>query len=111
MTPIIATADLFKIADCFESPKGIVIAGANPKLDTMAHDALQKLLKGIRSISIVGLGRQLTNLEVQEFSFTTSVGNQRNIFLLLKQDVPKDSIPSDGVVFVLNACENNDVLI
>lgn len=91
--------ELFKIADCLESPKGIVIAGANQKLDMMAHDELQNLLDRICSVSVVGRDGRLNDLKVHGFSVTTSVGNKRNVFLLLGGDVSQESIPRDGVVF------------
>jgi hypothetical protein len=91
-------AQLFKIADCIESPKGIVIAGADQHLDSMSHDELQRLLKGIHSVSIVGQDRRLDDVVVQGISVTSSVGNGRNVFLLLSPEVSRDSIPSDGIV-------------
>lgn len=90
--------ELFAVADRLESPKGIVIAGADEKLDAMAHDELHKLLSRIQSVSFVGPHGRLINLEVCDFAVTASVGNRRNIFLLLSPETPTDAIPGNGVI-------------
>lgn len=98
--------ELMEIGDVIETPKGIVLAGANPKFENVPLPIVMKILKNINIIHYFDRSQTSRESQVLDIQVHSSIGNNFNIFLLLSEsDIEK--MPENGVVIF---CDENDSL-
>lgn len=89
--------ELFKVGHLLKSPQGLVLGGANPKLNEVEISELQSVLKKLDTISLSEKTGKHQVVGVKDVKVSSSVGDNINIHLLLHE---KDlrALPSEGTV-------------
>ena len=92
--------ELFRNLDAFECPRGIVIAGTDPRFDILSRADLIALSDSLDRVTLVGDGTILADLPVLGRDVTYSIADRPNVFLLLGSTFALSDIPHGGTVFV-----------
>lgn len=92
--------ELFRNLDAFESPRGVVIAGTDPRFDALSRANLMALLASLDRVTLVGDGTFLADLPVLGRDVTYSIADRPNVFLLLGNTHGLSDIPRGGTVLV-----------
>lgn len=100
---------IFKLADILHTPEGIALAGAFPSENSQLSHVLDELklsIDGLDSVAYFNHSQELISLSVKNLQYTTSIGNQVNLFFLLNHDnLPDDLTP--GTIIYKDEQENS----
>ena len=94
MKTFMTVFDIFDIPD-----KGIIIAGVNPKLDYMEPNDFKGFIG--RFIEIHNPDSSTVNSVIKDLKVTSSLIDQKNIFILLESSIDKEEIQKEAVVCIV----------
>ena len=98
--------ELFEVGDVLATPKGLVLGGTSNDLDSLPENELTTLLSDVKTIDVaMSDNSRLSGIRVSDYSITTSVGNRRNIFLLVGDEIPQGSVLAGAIVY----CNEGDL--
>jgi len=93
---------IFKLADILHTPEGIALAGAFPSENPhLSHvlDELKLSIDGLDSVAYFNNSQELISLSVKNLQYTTSIGNQVNLFFLLNHDNLPDDLTPGTIIY------------
>ena len=100
---------IFKLADILHTPEGIALGGAFSSANQQLNDVLNEVKHSVGdldSIAYFNNSQELISLSVKKLQYTTSIGNQVNLFFLLDLDnLPQDLTP--GIIIYRNEQQNS----
>lgn len=98
--------ELMKIGDIIENSTGIIFAGTNEKFENVSYSIVKRILTNISTIDYIDKHQVPRSTQVIALELHPSIGNNFNIFLLVKEsDIEKS--PKDGEIIY---CAENDEL-
>lgn len=88
---------IMEIFDVFEVERGIIVAGVDPALDTLAPDQLREVIG--TEIEILNTDGAKAKYSVLGVETTNSIVDKKNVFILLPPGTKTEDIRAGAVVY------------
>lgn len=88
---------IMEIFDVFEVDRGIVVAGVDPALDTLAPDQIRELIGS--EVEVLNTDGSKAKYSVLGVETTNSIIDKKNLFILLPPGTKREEIRAGAVVY------------
>lgn len=94
-----------KILDYFEHPKlGVIVSTANPKLDNLSNEEIQKLI-GDEIVIFDADSQEKKSVKVSLVDIATSLIGKKNINICLSDAIKLSDIKLDSEIILMSECD------